>query len=233
MLAQRIGLLRVRYSRRLILGFFSINVGHSAASNVETDMSQSQPGMKVGELFAAWGSILSGRAPMLSIEITRECPLSCPGCYAYGDSHLGGEKKLTELSDLRGDALVAGVLGLVKKHRPLACLPGGWRAHDPAPRTQPDTSRTQPAEYFHHGGDQRNHSDSDGVDGTAAEPGGCLHRRTARASRPAAQAGDLRSHPGKHPRPRSEHSLDDHGADDEAPRISRRISGILAGASPR
>ena len=27
---------------------------------------------------------------MLSIEITRECPLSCPGCYAYGDTHLGG-----------------------------------------------------------------------------------------------------------------------------------------------
>jgi MoaA/NifB/PqqE/SkfB family radical SAM enzyme len=74
--------------------------------------------MTVGELFSAWGSILSGRAPMLSIEITRECPLSCPGCYAYGDSHLGGEKKLTELSDLRGDALVSGVLNLVKKHRP-------------------------------------------------------------------------------------------------------------------
>ena len=81
-------------------------------------MSQSRPGMTVGELFAAWGSILSGRAPMLSIEITRECPLSCPGCYAYGDSHLGGEKKLTELSDLRGDALVDGVLALVEKHRP-------------------------------------------------------------------------------------------------------------------
>jgi MoaA/NifB/PqqE/SkfB family radical SAM enzyme len=82
--------------------------------------------MKVGELFAAWGSILSGRAPMLSIEITRECPLSCPGCYAYGDSHLGGEKKLTELSDLRGDELVARVLGLVKKHRPLhVSLVGG------------------------------------------------------------------------------------------------------------
>jgi MoaA/NifB/PqqE/SkfB family radical SAM enzyme len=74
--------------------------------------------MTVGELLTAWGSILSGRAPMLSIEITRECPLSCPGCYAYGDTHLGGEKKLTELSDLRGDALVDGVLALVRKHRP-------------------------------------------------------------------------------------------------------------------
>ena len=126
--------------------------------------------------------------------------LSCPGCYAYGDSHLGGEKKLTELSDLRGDALVEGVMGLVKKHRPLPCFAGGRGAHDPAPRTQPHSAGTQPAEYFHHGGDQRDHSHPDGVDGTAAEPGGGFHRRTARASRSAPQARDLRSHSGKHPR---------------------------------
>ncbi len=82
--------------------------------------------MTVGEVFAAWGSILSGRAPMMSIEITRECPLSCPGCYAYGETHLGGEKTLKDLSDLRGDALVSGVLALVKKHRPLhVSLVGG------------------------------------------------------------------------------------------------------------
>lgn len=63
---------------------------------------------------------------MLSIEITRECPLSCPGCYAYGDSHLGGETTLRELSDLRGDALVKGVLGLVRKHKPMhVSLVGG------------------------------------------------------------------------------------------------------------
>jgi organic radical activating enzyme len=63
---------------------------------------------------------------MLSIEITRECPLSCPGCYAYGDSHLGGGITLSELSDLRGDQLVEGVLRLVRKHRPLhVSLVGG------------------------------------------------------------------------------------------------------------
>jgi organic radical activating enzyme len=63
---------------------------------------------------------------MLSIEITRECPLSCPGCYAYGETHLGGEVTLRDLSDLRGDALVEGVLGLVKKHRPVhVSLVGG------------------------------------------------------------------------------------------------------------
>ena len=62
---------------------------------------------------------------MMSIEITRECPLSCPGCYAYGDTHLQGTT-LRQLNDLRGDALVEGVLGLVRQHRPLhVSLVGG------------------------------------------------------------------------------------------------------------
>jgi MoaA/NifB/PqqE/SkfB family radical SAM enzyme len=63
---------------------------------------------------------------MLSIEITRECPLSCPGCYAYGDSHLGGETTLRELSDRRGDSLVDGVFELVRRHKPMhVSLVGG------------------------------------------------------------------------------------------------------------
>jgi len=63
---------------------------------------------------------------MLSIEVTRECPLSCPGCYAYGDSHLGGDQTLRELADFRGDELVRGVLSLVEKHQPLhVSLVGG------------------------------------------------------------------------------------------------------------
>src|ERR1700720_3962996 len=76
------------------------------------------PSITKREILSAWGNILTGRVPMLSIEITRECPLTCPGCYAYGDTHLGGEVTLRQLSDLRGDALVEGVLGLVRKHRP-------------------------------------------------------------------------------------------------------------------
>ncbi|MGA2420207.1 MAG: radical SAM protein [Candidatus Acidiferrum sp.] len=77
-------------------------------------------------LLAAWARILSGKVPLLSIEITRECPLSCPGCYAYGDGHLGGAVTLRELSDFRGDALVNGVLDLVRKHKPLhVSLVGG------------------------------------------------------------------------------------------------------------
>lgn len=63
---------------------------------------------------------------MLSIEITRECPLRCPGCYAYGESHLGGETTLRELNDLRGDSLVNGVVNLVRRHKPLhVSLVGG------------------------------------------------------------------------------------------------------------
>lgn len=70
-------------------------------------------------IIAAWGRILTGRAPSLSIEITRECPLRCPGCYAFGDEHLGGEVTLREVSDFKGQALIDGVLDLVDAHKPL------------------------------------------------------------------------------------------------------------------
>jgi len=86
----------------------------------------SRPALATSHLFRTWGNILSGSAPMLSIEITRECPLRCPGCYAYGAGHLGGGVTLRELSDFRGDDLVEGVLALVRKHRPLhVSLVGG------------------------------------------------------------------------------------------------------------
>jgi MoaA/NifB/PqqE/SkfB family radical SAM enzyme len=70
-------------------------------------------------VLTAWGKILTGFSPALSIEITRECPLRCPGCYAYGDDHLGGDLRLRELRDLKGQALVDGVIALVDRHRPL------------------------------------------------------------------------------------------------------------------
>jgi MoaA/NifB/PqqE/SkfB family radical SAM enzyme len=70
-------------------------------------------------LVRGWGRILKGYAPALSIEITRECPLHCPGCYAYGEDHLGGDLRLRELRDFKGQALIDGVLGLVDRHRPL------------------------------------------------------------------------------------------------------------------
>src|SRR3954453_1636853 len=69
-------------------------------------------------ILAAWGRILTGYTPALSIEITRECPLHCPGCYAYGDDHLGGVTTLREGRDFKGQELVDGGLGLVDRHRP-------------------------------------------------------------------------------------------------------------------
>jgi MoaA/NifB/PqqE/SkfB family radical SAM enzyme len=70
-------------------------------------------------VFAAWGRILAGYRPVLAVEITRECPLRCPGCYAYGDDHLGGDVTLRELHDRKGQDLVDGVIDLVDRHRPV------------------------------------------------------------------------------------------------------------------
>ena len=70
-------------------------------------------------LLRAWGKILTGYQPNLSIEITRECPLTCPGCYAYGSDHLGGDVTLRELQDYKGQDLVDAMFALLKKYRPL------------------------------------------------------------------------------------------------------------------
>jgi organic radical activating enzyme len=52
------------------------------------------------------------------VIVTKECPLRCPGCCAYGETHLGRGATLRNLSDFRGGALVDGVLGLVRRHKP-------------------------------------------------------------------------------------------------------------------
>jgi len=71
------------------------------------------------EVVQAWARILQGYRPTLSIEITRECPLRCPGCYAYEDAHLNTGVTLRQLADHKGDALVDGVLALARRYRPL------------------------------------------------------------------------------------------------------------------
>jgi len=83
--------------------------------------------VKVSEVLQAWTSILAGRCPSISIEITRECPLRCPGCYAYEDEHLGTSGvTLRQLVDYKGSELVQGTLRLVEEHRPLhVSLVGG------------------------------------------------------------------------------------------------------------
>jgi sulfatase maturation enzyme AslB (radical SAM superfamily) len=76
--------------------------------------------VKTSEVIRAWGKILKGERPSLSVEITRECPLQCPGCYAYDDAHLGGGgATLRSLNDRKGQALIDGVLELVDRLQPL------------------------------------------------------------------------------------------------------------------
>src|SRR4051812_12407608 len=75
--------------------------------------------LNTSDVTRAWGRILTGRVPVMSIEITRECPLSCPGCYAYNEDHLNNGLTLRQVRDFRGQQLVDGVLALVEKHKPL------------------------------------------------------------------------------------------------------------------
>lgn len=92
--------------------------------------------MKMMDIFPAWLAILQGRRPFLSLEITRECPLRCPGCYAYTPGHLGATGPLRTLADFRGQDLITQVSALVRRLRPLhLSIVGGdplvrWRELD-------------------------------------------------------------------------------------------------------
>jgi sulfatase maturation enzyme AslB (radical SAM superfamily) len=78
-----------------------------------------QTGLGAREVVRAWGKILTGYRPNLSIEITKECPLRCPGCYAYGEEHLGGNVTLRGLADYKGDELVSRFMAMIDRHKPL------------------------------------------------------------------------------------------------------------------
>ena len=75
--------------------------------------------MRKTAIIPAWGRILRGFRPFLSIEITKECPLKCPGCYAYEPGHLNDGRHIRALREWRGEELVERVLGLVRRFRPL------------------------------------------------------------------------------------------------------------------
>ena len=82
--------------------------------------------MQKSEVLRAWATILSGRAPSLSIEITKECPLRCPGCYAFDAAHLGSTTVLRQLADFKGAELVTRILALLDELKPLhVSLVGG------------------------------------------------------------------------------------------------------------
>jgi MoaA/NifB/PqqE/SkfB family radical SAM enzyme len=74
--------------------------------------------LRIKPVLQTWGRTLRGRVPSLSIEITKECPLRCPGCYAYEDAHLG-TTNLRSLSDFKGLDLIARVLNMMDEYKPL------------------------------------------------------------------------------------------------------------------
>jgi organic radical activating enzyme len=75
--------------------------------------------MRRSDILPAWGKVLQGGRPLLSLEITKECPLRCPGCYAYETNHVSPGVGLQKLHDYRGQDLVDRVLELVRRYQPL------------------------------------------------------------------------------------------------------------------
>src|SRR5436190_21177689 len=95
-------------------------------------------------ILTAWGKILRGYRPSLSIEITRECPLRCPGCYAYGTDHLGGDINLRQVTDYKGQDLVDRVVALADAENPIhVSIIGG---QPPVRYREPGELPPQPAE---------------------------------------------------------------------------------------
>lgn len=74
--------------------------------------------MQRSDILTSWWRILTGYRPALSIELTKECPLSCPGCYAFQPDHLGG-LSITSVADSKGDELVDRVMSFIADRRPL------------------------------------------------------------------------------------------------------------------
>jgi organic radical activating enzyme len=82
--------------------------------------------MRTRAVFPAWGRILMGYRPFLSVEVTKECPLHCPGCYAYESERLPDGNAINDLREWQGEKLIEGVLSLVRSARPLhVSLVGG------------------------------------------------------------------------------------------------------------
>ena len=163
-------------------------------------------------IFTAWGRILAGYKPSLSIEITRECPLRCPGCYAYGDEHLGGGVTLRQVSDYKGDELVAEVLRARRRAQAAASFDRRRRAAGALPRVEHDPPPPRRARHLLAGRHERRAADSDRVGGIAPAAARRLDRRTAARARRAPHARDLRSHPQAHRRTPDHRALHRHAA---------------------
>ena len=78
------------------------------------------------DLARAWWRVLSGSVPLLSIEITRECPAELSGMLRLRRQSPRQRDHTAGTSGLPRRCLVEGVLDLVRRHRPMhVSLVGG------------------------------------------------------------------------------------------------------------
>ena len=187
--------------------------------------------MKKLDVLRVWGRVLRGHTPFLSIEITKECPLRCPGCYAYSPDHLGPVTTLRQLSDYRGQDLVTAMAGSGAPRPPGSRLDHRRRAAGPVSRTLRALAAARPHGRGSAIGHQRGAPDSGGVELDPVPAPGGLDRRPGPRARPAARPGDLRSHPEAHRRPAHCGALHGYPADAGAARLSRRLLPVLVASA--
>ena len=111
-------------------------------------------------IITAWGRILRGYKPSLSIEITRECPLRCPGCYAYGDEHLGGDVTLATGHRLQGTGARRSRAGDRRGGKADPRFDRRRRAARPLPRAATDSALAGGTRHLLPAGHQRGPADS-------------------------------------------------------------------------
>ena len=140
-------------------------------------------------IIPAWGRILQGYRPALSVEITRECPLRCPGCYAYGDEHLGGDVTLRQVSDYKGQELVDRFFAARRRAPPAARLDRRRRAARALPRAERDPAAAGRARHLHAARHERRAADPDRVGATAR---GCRSSCRSTACSPSTTCGARR-----------------------------------------
>lgn len=144
--------------------------------------------MRKTAILPAWARILRGYKPLLSIEITKECPLSCPGCYAYEDEHLGNGTTLRQLSDYKGDSLVEGILRAGAAVSAAACVDRGRRATHSLSRTRGPATTAGPDEHRGSAGHERGAAHPGALGGARVPAPSRVCGRPARAPRYTAQA---------------------------------------------
>ena len=172
----------------------------------------------------AWGKILTGYRPNLSIEITRECPLRCPGCYAYGDDHLGGGRHPARTRRPQGPGADRRPARGRRSLQPAARVARRRRAAGPLPRTRHRAAAAVGARALRASGHERGAPDPAGLGVDSAPADLRVDRRPAAGARRAPHAGDLRSHSQAHRGPPDHGALHRHSPAGDARGLHRRRS---------